>query len=233
MDQRPGTPSLPFRRLAVPAAVAAACAVCAHVSTQGARRRATRDVADERRRIARELHDGLAQDLAFLAQQADALAARADGPPAAADMAVAAHRALAGARAAIGTLRGPADEPLAEAIARAAGDAATRWGAAVRADVDAGVELAGPAREAVLGIVSEAAHNAAVHGRPREVHVELRAAPALRLCVRDDGVGFDPGVDRPGHHGLTGMRERAAAVGGALEIRSGEGHGTQVVVMLA
>lgn len=222
-------------RLAVPLAALAAAVVSARVSGDCARRRDDKRIADERRRIARDLHDGLAQDLAFLVQQSDALAARPGGPPAAAAMAVAAHRALAGTRTAIGALRDAPGEPLAEALARAADDAGTRWGTAVHADVDAGIEVSQSTREALLGIVAEATHNAARHGRPQAVHVELRADPALRLCVRDDGIGFDPAArhHRPGHHGITGMRERAAAVGGALEIRSGDGHGTQVVVVLA
>lgn len=221
--------------LAVSLAAITATVVSARVSGNRARRRGDGRLADERRRIARDLHDGIAQDLAFLAQQSDALAARPGGPPVAADMAVAARRALAGTRTAIGVLRAGTDEPLAEALARAADDAGARWGASVHADVDAGIEVSQPTREALLGIVAEATHNAARHGRPQAVHVELRADPVLRLCVRDDGIGFDPAArdHRPGHHGITGMRERAAAVGGELEIRSGHGRGTQVVVMLA
>lgn len=223
------------RGLAVPAAAVAVSLLSAQVSAGYARRICDRRLADERRRVARDLHDGIAQDLAFLVQQSDALATRPGAPAVAADMAIAAHRALAGARAAIGTLRQAADEPLADAVARAADDAGARWGATVHADVDEDLELSAPTREALLGIVSEATHNAARHGHPQAVHVELRAEPALRLCVRDDGVGFDPATDdgRPGHHGITGMRERAAAVGGALEIRSGAGAGTEVVVTLA
>jgi len=80
----------------------------------------------ERRRLAREIHDGLAQDLAFIAQQADALSARNGAPQATADIATAARRALDESRGVIAALVRPTDEPLEQALARVAGEAMPR-----------------------------------------------------------------------------------------------------------
>ena len=192
-------------------------------------------VQDERRRLAREIHDGMAQDLAFIVQQADALSDRNGTPPAMADIATAARRALDESRGAIAALVRPTDEPLEQALARVAGEAAGRWGGTeVQSRAPAGVELAAPAREALLRIVGEAVTNAARHGRARRVRVELSEEPALQVRIIDDGVGFDPtALERhAGRHGIMGMRERAEQIGGRLRVESKPGEGTQIVVVL-
>ena len=79
---------------------------------------------------------------------------------------------------------------------------------------------------AALRIAREAVANAARHGRPESISVELREG-ALRVV--DDGCGFDPARSRPGF-GLASMRERAAAVGAALDVASAPGKGASVVV---
>lgn len=191
-------------------------------------------VQSERRRLAREIHDGMAQDLALIVQQADALGARNGESQPMTDIATAARRALDESRGAIAALVRPTDEPLEQALARVADEAAGRWGTAVTSRAVPGVELAAPAREALLRIVGEAVTNAARHGRAQHVRVELAESPELQVSVADDGVGFDPvaAEQQSGRHGIAGMRERAEQIGGRLEVRSGPGEGTRVIVVL-
>ena len=192
-------------------------------------------VLHERRRLAREIHDGMAQDLAFIVQQADVLSTRNGAPSALSEIAIAARRALDESRGAIAALVRPTDEPLEQALARVAGEAAGRWGATeVESRAPAGVELAAPAREALLRIVGEAVTNAARHGKAQHVRVELSEQPDLQVCITDDGVGFDPATleQHSGRHGITGMRERAEHIGGRLRLHSKPGEGTEIIVML-
>ena len=188
----------------------------------------------ERRRIAREIHDGMAQDLAFIVQQAEALGGRNGAADAMADIATAARRALDESRAAIAALVRPTDEPLEHALARVAGEAAGRWGANVESRGVAGLELAAPAREALLRIVGEAVTNAARHGKAERIRVELSERPELQVCIADDGVGFDTSSleQQAGRHGIMGMRERAEQIGGRLRVRSQPGEGTEIIVVL-
>lgn len=191
-------------------------------------------VLDERRRLAREIHDGIAQDLAFIAQQAGALTdSHGDATPLR-DIETAARRALDESRGVIAALVRPTDEPLDLALVRVADEAAGRWGATVEARTAAGLELAAPAREAVMRIVGEAVTNAARHGRARRICLELSEEPELLVRVVDDGVGFDPASlqHERGRHGLTGMRERAEQIGARLQVDSRVGQGTRIVVFL-
>ncbi len=191
-------------------------------------------VLSERRRLAREIHDGMAQDLAFIVQQADALGGRNGESQPMADIATAARRALDESREAIAALVRPTDEPLEQALARVAEEAAGRLGTQVQSRAVPGLELAAPAREALLRIVGEAVTNAARHGRAEHISVELTERPELLVRVVDDGVGFDPASleQMSGRHGIVGMRERAEEIGGALEVRSQPGKGTEIVVVL-
>jgi signal transduction histidine kinase len=188
-------------------------------------------VLDERRRIARDLHDGLAQDLAFIVSQSrgSAAAGRLD------QLASAAERALDDSRAAIAALTRPLDEPLDAALARVAHEAAERLGARASLQLEAGIDLPAPLREALLRIAREAIANAARHGGAQAVTVSLSRAADLRMTVADDGCGFDPGAPprRPGGgFGLISMRERAEAVGGTLAVSSAAGRGTTVEVVV-
>ena len=188
-----------------------------------------RRVADERRRLARELHDGLAQELAFIACEAQGL----DGAPAAGRVRDAAERALGEARLAISVLTAPGDEPLETALRGAAEAVALRGDA--RVEVDAGGEpaMAPGARHTLLRIVREATSNAVRHGHARTVRLTLRAGPPLTLTIADDGAGFDPQADRRADaFGLQSMGERADALGGRLDVRSALGDGTRIEVTL-
>lgn len=183
------------------------------------RRAAEAAVLEERRRIARELHDGMAQELAFIA-------AETTGPAA-----VAAERALDESRRAIAALTRPMDEPLGASLVQAAEEVAQRFGVRVRADVDRAAVADHEVREQLIRIVREAVTNAGRHGRARGVTLELSARAGLRLRIQDDGSGFDPAKARGGF-GLISMRERAEALGGEFTVGSRPGRGVAVEVAL-
>ncbi len=197
------------------------------------RDRARLAALEERGRVARELHDGVAQEVLYMLAQARRLQAHQPGPDADRLLA-AAERALSESRSAISALRAPSDESLPDALERIAGELAHRLELDVRVDADPDVEAAPDVRDALARIVGEALANAARHGVARRATVELRAGPPRRLLVRDDGRGFDPdpALVPDGSFGLQSMRERAAAVGGHVEIRSAPGAGTEVEVTL-
>jgi signal transduction histidine kinase len=183
---------------------------------------ADRAVAEERRRLARDLHDGLAQELAAILRGSEA-AAMPDPR-----IAAAVRRALAETRAAIDGLRHDA-APLDVAVARAVGDAARRTGASVRLDLARDVRAGPRDRRELPSIAAQAVDNAAVHGGAGEVLVRLIDEGGPWLSVTDDGCGFEPTAPVAGH-GLQGMRERAAAAGRRLRIRSAPGSGTTIEV---
>jgi signal transduction histidine kinase len=188
-------------------------------------------VLDERRRIARDLHDGLAQDLAFIVSQSRGSTASGH----LGQLASAAERALDDSRAAIAALTRPLDEPLDAALARVADEAAERLGARATLQLDADVDVPAPLREALLRIAREAIANAARHGGAKTVTVSLSRGADLRMSVADDGCGFDPVAPprRPGGgFGLISMRERAEAAGGTLAVSSAAGRGTTVEVVV-
>lgn len=180
----------------------------------------------ERRTLAADVHDGLAQHLALALRE---LAAPADDAPSRERLREAvteAHR-IVRARlrdltgAPLGGLRAAVDE--AGARARARGLAVR-----VRGDAEAPPELV----TLVSRVVSEALANADAHAAASAVEVRLAAADGrLELTVEDDGRGFDvaaaPGV-ADGHLGLTVMRERARSYGGDCTVESGAGAGTRV-----
>jgi signal transduction histidine kinase len=183
---------------------------------------AARAAARERRRIARDLHDGIAQELAFIRRRAERLDAE--------EIVVAAERALEDSRWAIEHLARAPDEPLDRVLARHAAVIAARTGVAVTFAATGRSACVGPdVSEALARILGEAVANAR-HGNATLVHVELSTDP-LRLRVVDDGTGFDVGASPVGF-GLGGMRERAALVGAELSVRSGPGAGTEVAVEL-
>lgn len=184
------------------------------------RRLADVAVLEERRRLARDLHDGLAQELAFICAEADG------------ELAAASQRALDESRRAIAALTRHDDEPVGRAVAQAAEEVAARHGLQVDVAVDEAVEATPDVREQLVRIAREAVTNAARHAGSDRVRVELTGADGLRLRVEDDGRGFDPDSPQQGH-GLVSMRERAGALGASLSISSRRDSGTVVEVVLA
>lgn len=188
-------------------------------------------VLEERRRLARDLHDGMAQDLAFIIQTGRRLCERPGAPPGLRLMITAAEGALDDSRHAITALVRPVDEPILQAIERTATEAAARGGAAVSFDAPVDVEVSEATQETLLRVVREAVTNAVRHGHAKQV---MREASGLSLSIRDDGSGFDVVAARsePGHLGLTSMRERVMGIGGDLRVTSALGEGSRVEVLL-
>lgn len=192
---------------------------------------ADRAAIDERRRIARDLHDGLAQELAFVATQLHRLEKEANRESLR-PLAAAAERALSESRRAIHMFTAGGEQPLPRAIAQTAEEIAGRMGASLRLSLDEGVVVPPTTREELVRVVREAVSNATRHGRASGVIVELEGGQQLTLRVRDDGCGFDPQVASTNGFGLTSMRERAEALGGRFEVRSRTGGGTEVEVIV-
>lgn len=184
------------------------------------RRLADAAVLEERRRLARDLHDGLAQELAYISAEADG------------ELAASAQRALDESRRAIAALTRPEDEPVGRAVAQAAEEVAHRLGVQVELAVDEDVAATPDVREQLVRIAREAVTNAARHAGTSRVRVELAGGQRLRLRVEDEGCGFDAETPQAGH-GLVSMRERARALGASLSVSSRRGHGTVVEVLVA
>ncbi|HEX2180717.1 MAG TPA: GAF domain-containing sensor histidine kinase [Rubrobacteraceae bacterium] len=193
---------------------------------------------EERNRLAREIHDTLAQGLTATALQlesADALldaggAEKAHGPL---RRALSLTRSnLEEARRSVLDLRAAPLEgrPLSGAL-RALVD---RWeaetGTNARYRAVNGSRPLPPSVEAALyRICQEALANVARHAGAERVTVRLILTPdRARLVVEDDGRGFDASSHPQGRHGIVGMRERAEVLGGALELRSEPGAGTRI-----
>jgi signal transduction histidine kinase len=184
------------------------------------RRLASMAILEERRRIARELHDGVAQELAYIVAESSG------------SLAAAAERALDESRRAIAALTRPVDEPLAVALVQAAEEVAGRVGVQLRIDVGKGAEVSPDEREALIRIVREAITNAGRHGGAENVSVELSNGNGTLLRIADDGSGFDTRHTRVGGFGLVSMRERTEALGGRFKLSSEAGEGTRIEVRL-
>jgi signal transduction histidine kinase len=183
-------------------------------------------VRDERAQLARELHDGLAQDLAVLRLRLSSGCTEAEA-------AALADRALSEARYAITILRGGTAAPsdFVAALRRQTDDLSDRYGFPVileepepLSDVPASVQVA------LLRIIREAITNAGKHAEATRVAIRLmERAGRLEAEIVDDGRGFDVSAPpAPGKYGLQGMRERAALLGGDVDIASRFGRGTTV-----
>ena len=194
------------------------------------RRVAASATLEERRRLARDLHDGLAQELASLMRNLHGVEERSRYVERAR---ASAERAITEARRAVAALGGDAGQPLDRALADAVRQVAAREGTRVVLDIKPGTDASPRTREALVMIASEAITNAARHGRAGVVHVEVSNGGRLRLRIRDDGCGFaETEITREGGYGLVGMRQRAAAIQADLRLHSEPGRGTLVEVLL-
>ncbi|MFF4397642.1 sensor histidine kinase [Streptomyces sp. NPDC001480] len=189
----------------------------------------------ERERMAREIHDTLAQGFTSLLMLVQAVEAELDDD-------------LPQARRHLALMDATARQNLAEARALVAGGAPADLDGASLPDAlrrlaarhGAGVEVTGPVRPLPAGpeVVAlrscqEALTNARRHaGASAAVTIALTYADvALTVCVHDDGLGFDPAAVRAGY-GLAGLRARAAEAGGTASVHSAPGEGTTVTVRL-
>jgi len=193
-------------------------------------------VLEERRRIARDIHDGVAQDLAYILQQGRRLAARPEAPTPLRHMVLAAGRALDESRHAIAALERAGGASLVGALRVTAVETASREGGTVEMDLDGigRVAVPMPVQEVLLRVLREAIINAIRHGRAETVKVSFQEDTSPLLVVSDDGVGFDVvAAKETGRLGLRSMAARVAEVGGELTIDSAPGRGTRVEVRLA
>ncbi len=194
--------------------------------------------SEERNRLAREIHDTIAQGLAATAlrlETAEALleAGSPDKAREEVSQALALTRTnLEEARRSVLDLRAAPLEgrSLAGALALLTGRWERETGTAARFRAVNGARPLPPRVETGLyRICQEALNNAARHAAADRVTVLLTLTPEeARLRVEDDGRGFDPSLVPPGRHGLSGMRERARLLGGSLGISSTPGGGTRV-----
>jgi signal transduction histidine kinase len=188
-------------------------------------------VLEERQRIACELHDGVAQELAYLARHLDSRF-RETGEDHLGRLRQAAERAQLESRRVVSTLATPHAKPVDIALAEAAAEVAERFQLRLRLDLVAGLKASAERADALVRIACEAVTNAARHSGATEVNLRLeRDGPRLRLRVTDQGRGFDPTGASPGF-GLTSMRHRARSVGGELRVSSAPGAGSVVEAAL-
>ncbi|MGW5739711.1 MULTISPECIES: GAF domain-containing sensor histidine kinase [Streptomyces] len=195
-------------------------------------------IAEERSRLAHELHDAVSQKLFSLRLTAQAAAALVDRDPARAkgelqQVAVLAAEAADELRAAVVELRPAAlDEDGLVATLRTHTQVLDRaHSAAVTFESHAVRALPAAQEEAMLRVAQEALHNALRHSGAERVRVTLvRRGTGAVLSVSDDGCGFEPReIRRAGRHlGLVSMRDRAGGVGGRLTVESEPGKGTTI-----
>ncbi len=196
---------------------------------------------EERNRLAREIHDTLAQGLTGIIMQletADALleGAQTDRGRIALRQALALTRSnLDEARRSVLDLRAAPLEgrSLDKALAALAHD----WEAKSNLKIDfesiGSRPLAARLEAGLYRIAQEALTNVARHARAQRASVKLIMTPRyVQLAIEDDGMGFDPARVTADRHGLIGMQERAKLLGGALEWASDPDHGTRVEVMI-
>jgi signal transduction histidine kinase len=188
-------------------------------------------VLEERRRVARDLHDGLTQELAYLARNLDLL----DGETNAETverLQQAVERAQVESRRTIRGLTAPGGQAFETELAEAAREIAERFHIGLEFNSTHGIQMPKTRAEAMMRIACEAVTNAARHSGASRVRVSLRQdGQHVHLQVSDAGCGFDPDADGGGF-GLVSMRERARAVSGDLRISSIPGHGSEVEVVL-
>jgi signal transduction histidine kinase len=189
-------------------------------------------VLEERRRIARNLHDGLAQELAFIVSRLREQEATATDKDRLRPVISAAERGLDESRRAIATLtRQQLPDPFDAELVQTVEEVAHRLGAKVVVHADPAPGLEADRQEQLLRIVREAVTNAVRHGEAKHVRVSFTNGDGFLLRVEDDGSGFDPtDLDGSGF-GLVTMRERARALGGQLALSSSSA-GTQVEVSI-
>ena len=205
------------------------------------RRRAEQELSEirraERRRIARDLHDIVLQDLSGALQSLRLTHLRgAKGSGMELDLGEeleALRRATSGLRSAIYDLRHEKERPFVESVKSLVElNRQLTPERKIELTVEEGFpeELPGEASVELLRVLQEALTNARRHSEARNVEVKLRTDDeAILIEVADDGRGFDPGSARAGI-GLSAMRERVEGLGGKIEVRSPPGEGTKVTL---
>ncbi|MER7212752.1 sensor histidine kinase [Streptosporangium sp. NPDC000239] len=222
----------------VPYAADVAHALRMSADLQRSRERILSTREEERRRLRRDLHDGLGQTLSGLAMTINMARLSLKTSPDAADGLLRELRSgmdsvTGDIRQLVYGLRPPALDDLGLAAAvRALAGPATPEGPVTEVSVEGELDdLPAAVEVAVYRIAQEALTNVRRHANATHVRVELRREPeALRLLIVDDGAGLAP--DRRAGVGLTSMRERTAELGGLCFVSGGPGEGTTVEVTL-
>lgn len=200
-------------------------------------------VLRERNRIAREIHDTLAQAFVGVSVRLELVARLLETSAAAAREQLNEARAqvrnsIGEARRSIWELRSQSSEQqdFASRISNMARQISATSPARVQFEVHGTYRpLESKLEDELLRISQEAVTNAVRHATATEIDIELFFDPKkVRMVVADNGRGFDPAVEPPrdagGHFGLKGMRERAQSIGGKLQVTSMVGKGTTVAV---
>jgi two-component system, NarL family, nitrate/nitrite sensor histidine kinase NarX len=199
-------------------------------------------VAEERGFIARELHDSIAQSLAFMKIQMGLLRSELKAGDAAkveatlAELDAGVHDSLGDVRELLVHFRTRTNaEDITPALKMTLKKFQHQTGLATHLDIEGdGLPLAADVQVQVLHVVQEALSNVRKHARAQAVWVEVQQAPQWRVEVRDDGCGFaapHSAADET-HVGLRIMRERAQRIGATVEVESVPGSGTCVVLKL-
>ncbi len=201
-------------------------------------------VARERNLLARELHDSIAQALAYMKIQLQLLRGALHAGDAARsakaldDLEHGVRDSLVDVRELLLHFRTRTrDEDIEPALRVTLHKFELQSGIAAQLRIDAhGQPLPPDVQIQVLHIVQEALSNVRKHAQARRVELDVRSVPRWSFELRDDGVGFDaeaPDADSAAHVGQHIMRERASTIGAALHIASRPGHGTRVLLELA
>ena len=192
-----------------------------------------RAVAEERARVAREIHDGLAQYLFSVATHASMIEAGAPLDDALPKLRDAVTTAQQEARYAILALSSAAGRAPFDSALRRYVDVLTADGLLeVELEIDHSIELRPDEQIEVFRIVQEGLANARRHSDARHAWVQIGARAGERFVrVRDDGEGFAPEASEAGQ-GLRNIRERVGSIGGALQLSSAPGHGTSLEIVL-
>jgi signal transduction histidine kinase len=189
-------------------------------------------LAQERQRVAAELHDRVLQDVSFALARARSIAADPSLAPRHADSAVAAgERALAGARAIVDSLSGRDQTPVLELFETGVQASAMGIRLFLELPAEEGTEPDQPTSDALVHIGREAVMNAAKHAAPTLIEVSLAHEDEWRLTICDNGSGFDP-VNVEAGFGLDSLRRSAEELGGTFSITSAPGRGTRIEVTL-
>jgi signal transduction histidine kinase/ligand-binding sensor domain-containing protein len=217
----------------------AGAAALLHASRLGRVRQRFQAVLDERRRLSRELHDTLEQGLAGIALQVDSARQHLGRRPEVVERCLDTALRMVGysreeTRRTVNQLRSQALErgDIARAIREVASDLASPGRPQVDVDVR-GVprRLSVAAEHHLFRIAQEALTNALTHAEASRVCVALAfAGDGVELTVSDDGRGLPDRPEHGFHFGLSGMRERARALGTTLEVESAAGRGTTIRV---
>jgi hypothetical protein len=200
----------------------------------------TREV--ERGRLSRELHDGVLQDLCAITRDLKALEVQPEAEAVHfAGLVARSGESVSALRAICHDLRPPLlQHDLASALKALVEELDARSSAPVYIEITTeDLQLPDDVALAVFRITQEALNNAIRHADASEIAVRLTQYPdRLRLTVTDDGRGIGGGAEparfvAQGHYGLAGMRERAAMIGGKLDVQTAVDYGTVVILELA